>query len=161
MTITDKIKTFLKSTSDISLGYNEINFFDAEKLEEEQVGYSFDSNGKSLLTGHDGDWQKEWLVIASDNLGDPILVDTSLPQLTVLCAAHGQGTWEPFIIADGLDNLKNIISLFKHISKNRTNPVELEKHPIGKNERRNLLGEIRRQNPNSEIWYWENLLDNE
>jgi hypothetical protein len=161
MMIPEKIRTFLKSTKSVSLGYNEINFFSPEELDEEQVGYSVDPDGKSLITGKNGDWQQEWIVIGYDALGDPILADTSMPQCTVLSATHGEGDWKPFIIADSLDNLKAILLLLTNISKNRTDPDELEKTPISKKERQNLLQEIRRQNSNSEIWFWENFLEAE
>jgi hypothetical protein len=86
----DKIKQFLTNISDISLGYNEINFFDPLKLRDEQVGFSYNTEGNTLVTGNEGDWKEEWIVIANDEMGDPIIVDTSTPQLTVLNASHGR-----------------------------------------------------------------------
>src|SRR6266513_5104465 len=111
MTTLDKIKIFLSEIKDISLGYNEINFIQSENLDEEQVGYSIDTNSNSLITGKDGDWKEEWIVIASDQMGDPIIIDVSSVELTVLSAEHGEGTWEPFVIADSLDNFKNTLSI--------------------------------------------------
>lgn len=159
MIIPEKVKTFLKSAKDISLGYSDINFLNYKRISEEQVGYSFDTNGKSLVTGNDGDWQEEWLVIASDELGDPVIVDTSSPNLIVLTAAHGEGKWEPFVIADTLDNFINIINLLKVAAKNRTNPVDLEKNPISNKERQRILTEIKKQNPYTELIYWENMFE--
>jgi hypothetical protein len=71
MTILDKIKRFLSETQDISFGYNEINFVLLDRIEEEQIGYSVDAYRNSLIIGNDGDWREEWLVIASNQLGDP------------------------------------------------------------------------------------------
>lgn len=157
----DKIKQFLSGISDISLGYNEINFFDPLKLQDEQVGFSSDTEGNTLVTGNEGDWREEWIAIANDEIGDPILIDTSTPQLAVLSAPHGEGTWEPFIIADSLNNFQNIISILNKISENRTTPVDLEKNPISNSERRSALNHIKRQNPNSEISFWQDYFENE
>lgn len=157
----EKIKWFLSGMADVSLGYNEINFFQADTLEDEQVGYSFDTTGKSLNTGQEGDWQKEWIAIASDQMGDPFIVDTSSTNLRVLSAAHGEGVWEPFIVADSLDNFKSIVSILNNASKSRTNPVDLEKKPISEKERQDALRKIEQQNPNSELWFWKNYFEND
>lgn len=161
MTILDKIETFLLEITDVSLGYNEINFIQPDNLDEEQIGYSFDSNGNSLITGGDGDWQEEWLVIATDQLGDPIIVDVSSPELTVLSAAHGEGSWEPFVIASSLGCFKAIICVLHKIAKNRTNPDELEKYPITDKEREDALAKIEQKNPDVEIWFWESFFEND
>ena len=161
MKVLDKIRSFLSNTNDISLGYREINFIQPDNLDDEQIGYSIDPNGNSLITGNDRDWQEEWLVIATNDLGDPLFVDVSSPNFTVLSAQHGEGNWEPFVIAEGLDNLKDIISLLEKLSVKRTNPVEFEKLPITDKERRNFLTQIREQNPGAEISFWENFVENE
>jgi len=161
MTIPDKIKNYLSDADDISLGYNEINFVPLHNISKGQVGYSVDMNGNSLITGNDRDWQEEWLVIANDQLGDPIIVDISSADLKVLSAAHGQSTWEPFVIADSLDSFKVIISILNDISKNRRNPVDLEKNPISDKERQNALTKIEEQNPDAEIWFWENFFESD
>jgi len=159
--ILDKIKQFLTNVSDISLGYNEISFFDPLKLQDEQIGFSSDMEGNTLVTGNEGDWKEEWIVIANDEMGDPIIIDTSTPQLTVLSASHGEGAWEPFIIADSLDNFQNIISILNKISDNRTTPVDLEKNPISNNERQNVLIHIKQQNPHTELSFWQDYLEND
>ncbi len=161
MTILDKIRNFLSDITNVSLGYNEINFIQPDNLDQEQIGYSIDSNGNSLINGDDGDWQEQWLVIAADQLGDPIIVDVSSPNLSVLSAAHGEGTWEPFIIADSLDKFANIISILNNVSKDRTYPVDLEINPITDKERQEALRKIEQQNPEAEIWYWENFFEND
>ena len=115
MTNLDKVKKFLSETKDISLGYNEINFVDTDNLDEAQIGYSVDTNSNSLISDNDGDWKKEWIVIASDQLGDPIIVDTNTSELTILSASNGEGDWETFTIADTLDTFKNIISMLSQI----------------------------------------------
>ena len=158
--IQNKIKSFLTGITDVSYGYSEINFVQSNELESEQTGYSIDPEGNSLVTGNDGDWQAEWVVIANDNSGDPIIVDTHSPALTVLTAVHGENSWETFIIADSLDNFKTIISNLNSISKNRNTPVELDENPLPDKEKIEILEKIKKQNPNSELWYWEDIFDN-
>lgn len=161
MTILDKIKIFLSETKDISLGYSEINFIQPDNLDEEQIGYSIDTNGNSLVTGNDGDWQQEWLVIATDHIGDPIIVDVSTSDLTILSAEHGEGDWQPLVIADSLEKFKNILSNLDNISKDRTNPVELENNPIADKEKQYILTQIEEQNPNADLSYWETFFEND
>jgi hypothetical protein len=156
----ESIKKFLDEVSDLSLGSSEINFLRSNGLEDGQEGYSFDQNGESLITGQNGDWQENWIVIATDYVGDPIFVDTTSPALMVLSAAHGETTWDPLIIADSLDKFKDIISILATISKNRSNPVDLEKDPVNDDERSAVLKAIKNISPHSEIGYWEIFLEN-
>lgn len=160
MTGIDAVKKILEKVPDISLGYSEINFLRSDELEEGQEGYSFDSSGKSLITGKDGDWEEGWVVIASDNVGDPIFVDTAVSFLPVFSAIHGQGTWDPFIIADSLDRFIDVISILARVSENRTYPVDIENNPIDNHERKAVIKEIRKLIPHSEVEYWEAFLDN-
>ncbi|MBX2967674.1 MAG: hypothetical protein KF845_16150 [Cyclobacteriaceae bacterium] len=160
MTILEKIRKFLQDNSEISIGYNEITFFAVDELDEEQVGYSVDDNNNSLITGQEGDWKEEWLVIGVDGLiEDPIFVDTSSKQLQVLTAAHGEGEWEPIPIADTLDSFAYIIIELKKNSVNRSTPVDLEENPISDNEKKQFLARIKKNNSYSDIDYWENFLE--
>ncbi len=162
MTTLDKIRTFLRDNSEISVGYNEITFFAVDELNEGQVGYSVDDNNNSLITGQEGDWKDEWLVIGVDGLiGDPILVDTSSKKLQVFTAAHGDGEWEPISIADTLDSFTDIILELKKIRINRTTPVDLEENPITYKEKRQFIAKVKKNNSNSNIDYWENFLEDD
>jgi len=160
MTSLELIKKFLDEVTDISLGSSEIIFLRSSELDDGQIGYRVDANGKSLITGQDGDWQENWIVIASDYVGDPLFVDITSPTFTILCAAHGEMTWDPMIIADSLDNLKEIISILATVSKHRTNPVDLDADPINEDERRSVLKAIQNSIPHLDIGYWEIFLEN-
>ena len=151
----ESIKKFLDEVPDISLGYSEIIFLRSNELEDGQIGYRVDDKGNSLITGQDGDWQENWIVIASDFAGDPIFVDIASPNLTVLCAAHGEMAWDPMIIADSLDKLKEIISILINVSKHRTSPVDLEANPTREDERESVLKSIQNLIPGSDIEYWQ------
>jgi hypothetical protein len=97
--------------------------------------------------------------IATDQLGDPIIVDTGLLNSPVFSAVHGEGNWEPFVIADSLDNFKEIILALERISSNRRTPSEIEKNPINALEAQGILTKIEALNPNADIWYWESFFD--
>jgi len=160
MTILNKIKKFLFNVTDVSICYNKINFIQPANLDEEQIGYNFDSNGNSLITGMDGGWREEWLVIGTDQLGDLVIIDVSSPKLTVLCAAYGEESWESFVIANSLDNFMVIISALHKITKNRNESLNFEKDPVTDQERKNILTKIEQENPDVEMWFWENFLKN-
>lgn len=161
MNIPDQIRHFLSHAKDISLGYREVNFIGAGEIEEGQLGYTVDAKGNLLISGKDGDWRDEWLVIANDEMDDPIVVDTSSPSLIVMAVAKGEGSWDPYVIADSLENFKQILALIKKISKGREYPIDLEDKPITDEERSNALQFIEEQNPGAELWYWESFLENE
>lgn len=155
----EQINRFLGQISDISLGYSEINFASPDQLEEAQLGYSMDLDGNSLISGNDGDWEEGWLVIASDQIGDPIMVDLRNNSMPVLSAAHGEGSWEPFVIADSLDSFIIICSKLMELSKNRSNPTAIEENPIPEKEKIAFLSWIEENNPESDISYWEIFTD--
>ena len=162
MTILEKVRKFLKNDSEVSFGYNGLTFLSADKLNDGQIGYSVDSKGNSLITGQEGDWKEEWLVIGADTLvGDPIFIDTSSNKLQVLTAGHGEGEWECIPIADSLDNFADIISELKKISVKRTTPVALEKNPLAEKERNQFIQKVEKSNSETEIYYWENFLGDE
>ena len=170
MTAHNKILNFLKDVKNVSLGYRIIRFFNPKNLKEMQIGYSIDEDGNSLAaekTGYDwedehntNDWKKGWIVIGNDELGDPIIVDKSSPLLPVISAEHGCGDWEAnYVIADSLENFKNILGLLNDISKNRNYPTLLEENPISDEEKEQFLLNIKQQNKNIEyLGFWEGII---
>ena len=158
MSAKEKILEFLKSVPNKS---DKLNFFEPNRLEEEQIGYSINPNGKSLISSDSGSWQPEWIVIGNDDLGDPIIVDTNTASLKVLSAPHGEGSWTPFVIADSLDSLTNIINLvFPDIPNNPAVNAPLRKESSFRDLEK-VLEVIEKENPSAEVWYWENLLDDD
>ena len=159
MTIPKEILKFIDAQADLYIGYNEIVFFKAQNIAELQKGYSCDNTGKSLTDYSTGSWNEKWIVMATDQLGDPIFVDSSTRQFTVYNAAHGEGVWEPHVISDSLFEFKEIIGLLRKISIGRTNPVEIEENQINDKDEANFLGYINKKNPNTELWYWEQFFE--
>jgi hypothetical protein len=157
MTIPKDILKFIDAQSDLYMGYNEIVFFKPQNIAKLQIGYSYDNAGKSLTDQTVGSWNDRWIVIATDQLGDPIFIDSSSSRFTVYAAAHGEGAWEPYIISDSLFEFKEVIGLLRKISIDRTNPVEIEENPI--NDKADFLGYVTLKNPNTELWYWEQFFE--
>ena len=159
MATPEKIILFLQQATGLSIGYSEIEFADPADLDDMQVGYSIDPDGQSLVNGNKGDWRQEWLVIANDHLGDPIFLDLSQPHYPVLSAEHGEGDWEPSIIADSLDSFAATLQLLHKLAENRSSPDELEDNPISKKEKARVLSDIGRQNPEAGSSFWEVFLE--
>jgi hypothetical protein len=172
MTAHNKILNFLKDVKNVSMGYRDIRFCSPKDLKEMQIGYSVDDYGNSLVyekTGYEWEdehntntWKKGWIVIATNELGDPIIVDKSSPLLPVIYAPHGCGDWEDNqIIADSLENFRSILEMLYDICKNREYPVSLEENPISEREKRMFLLRIYQQNPNIEyLGFWELIVGN-
>ena len=154
----EAIQKFLSQQEDITLGYSELNFFEPDSLEASQVGYSFDPKGKSLITGKKGDWQANWTVIANDETGDPIFVDTATPELRVITAAHGMGSWDPEPIADSLNSFADVLSQLRLLAIGRSNPVEKLLNPLSAQEAQAFLKFVKTANPNTDPAYWETIM---
>ena len=159
MTTPKDILKFIDEQLDLYIGYNEIAFFKSENIAELQIGYSYDTAGKSLTDNNYGSWNDNWIVIATDQLGDPIFIDSSSNQFTVYTAAHGEGAWEPYVISDSLFEFNEIIGLLQKISVDRTNPLKIKENPINDKDKANFIRYITLKNPNSEVWYWEQFLE--
>lgn len=159
MTVPKAIQEFLLAVEDISFNYSELNFYKPDQLKEGQIGYSVDSLGKSLVEDSEDSWKNEWVVIASDNLGDPVFVDINSSDLHIMSAAHGMGSWEPFIIARTLKNFRSIISGLQSLSIGRTNPSDYQKNPLTTEEKEQFLEMIRELDPEKDSFYWESFID--
>ena len=161
MTEIEKIKYFLQEIDDISIGFSEINFFTADNLDKEQVGYSFDPNGNSLITGQSGDWKDGWIVVGNDDLGDPLFIDSFDSNLPVFTSQHGQGVWDAKLIANSLDKFKVILVDLRKLSVERESPSEIEENPISKTDLDRFFNKIKSDNSGLDILWWEVFLEND
>jgi hypothetical protein len=161
MTIIEKIKSFLQESEDLSIGFSELNFISADNLDDGQIGYGIDPEGNSLITGQPGSWQAGWVVIGNDNLGDPIFVACSDPDLPVYTSQHGQDEWDPTLIAKSLDSFKSILAELKELSFGRQSPNEIEENPISENDLKDFFNAVKRNNADMDIWWWETFLEND
>ncbi|WP_439698035.1 hypothetical protein ACFGVS_07085 [Mucilaginibacter sp. AW1-7] len=123
-----QILKFIDAQYDLYIGYDEIVFFKPKKIAELQVGYSYDHAGKSFADETKGSWNNSWIVIAKDQSGDSIFVDSGSSRFTVYAAAHGEGAWEPYVISDSLFEFNEVIELLPKMSFGRSNPVGIEEN---------------------------------
>jgi hypothetical protein len=159
MEFPEKILSFLNHTSSIDIGFGGFTFYQPDDLLKAQVGYSIDSRKNSILRGIEGEWKKEWIVIGLDDLvGDPIFVDTTTSSFVVM-TSEPSTEWNPYPIADSLENFSTILTHLASLSVNRSTPEEWDKNPLQDNEKKEFLTVISIANPDSEIEYWEGFLD--
>lgn len=84
----------LKIISEQIAEWIDIEIFNPELLEREQLGYSMDLEGNSLINDDEGSWQADWLVIGHIKLtGDPIIIETAEPGQPVAVLMHGMADW--------------------------------------------------------------------
>ncbi|WP_059304461.1 hypothetical protein [Bacillus cereus] len=83
-----------------------IELFNSEEIEEGQIGYRITGDGENLMSGEEGSWQEGWIVIGLDSyIGDPIFVDTKDEGCAVYTAEHGDGIWNPVLVAVSIEQV--------------------------------------------------------
>lgn len=147
--------------SEISYGVGGLKLFAPEELEKHQTGYSRSPEGKSLCDGAPGSWRPEWVAIGYETgLGDPIFLDTSVPGFPVMTAMHGEGSWEPEMIARSIEDFAAALRAFNQVATGREHPVALEQNPLSPQERDRALQQIRGgQGDEIVMDFWDVLLD--
>lgn len=162
MTAKEQITKILGGISSVNIGFSGIFIFKAADLEQAQLGYAIDANGKSLCGKRPSQWKEPWIVIGKDETeGDPVFVDTSKVHLPVFMAEHGTGIWEPFMIADSLEGFALIIKTLKDLSMGRETPLSLERNPVTEEEANQFTAMLDEHHPKSEDWYWKLMISND
>ena len=154
-------KRFISNAQNISIGFSEINILKLENIKKGQIGYSLTKNWKSLIGKNNGDWKKNWIVIATDDIDDPIFVDIEKSYLPVYTAEHGNGRWEEINIAISIENFGQILHDLKNLSIERENPNKMDKNPISDLELENFLSKTKNDNKGMNTEYWETFLEND
>lgn len=130
----------------VSLGYMRVTLFKPDKLAKVQIGYSVGPEGEKLTGSEKGDWKDTWFVIADeDQCGDPIFVDLASKDLPVYTAVHGEGDWEPELIADSFQGFIQSLEQVRSVSMKRESPTA-------------ALKRIKQINPNTYPRFWEQWL---
>ena len=137
----------------VSLGYGSIHLIPAVELEAAQQGYGV------ISEGGEKEWQDEWVVIGYEGLcGDPIFIDTSDGCFPVFTAIHGMDEWSPQLIASSFSHFVQILEQLLLLSVGRTDPIELEQHPISFQESEAFSEFITRGSLEAELDFWKGLL---
>jgi hypothetical protein len=140
----------------VSIGYAGIHLAPVSELESAQQGYSI------IPEGDETDWRAEWLVIGNEDLcGDPIFIDTDDDDYPVYTAAHGMGEWSPRLIAFTFKHFVQILQRLQVLARGRSNPVELQRHPISEQEKELFIEFIQRDSPDVDFTFCETLYETE
>ncbi|MED4054626.1 hypothetical protein P4654_10895 [Niallia taxi] len=87
-------------------------------LEDMQLGYSMDSNGRSLVGTNHGKWRENWFVIGyHDESGDPIFIVINKKSFSVYTAEHGIGEWNSKAITSSFIGFIKISNYLAELSK--------------------------------------------
>lgn len=139
-------------TDEISYGYRTVTLFSESELDEEQLGYNVNS-----ITGEiDDEWKENWLVIGrEDLLGEPLFIDLQIEELPVYTTTHGEGVWNPELVASSFKNFIESLLEVRRVSNGRSYPAELERNPLPDAEREQVLNRIAELNGNVSVEFWE------
>jgi hypothetical protein len=106
-----------------------IELFPADEVPRRQVGFAVAGDGESLVGVEPGDWRPEWLVIGYDTgCGDPIFIAENRP-FPVYTAMHGEGLWEPKLVAPSIGIFGQCLGEFQRFAVGRVIPDEVDANP--------------------------------
>ncbi|WP_053483991.1 hypothetical protein [Lysinibacillus sp. FJAT-14745] len=150
----------LKIVSEQTAEWLNIEIFNPELLEREQLGYSMDLEGNSLINDEEGSWQADWLVIGHRKLtGDPIIIETAeLGQQPVAVLMHGMGDWNAgSYLAGSVLNFQEAIQQFIELIAQKNDNQSTWK--ITCMELEQLMTRIVSADDYADKDLWESLLD--
>jgi hypothetical protein len=140
----------------IEYGISGVHIFRPERVPQGQVGFAVAIDGESLVGIGHGDWQAEWIVIGHETAcGDPIFASEESAH-PVFWAMHGEGSWEPKLVAPSLDLFRDCLMVFRRFASGRSSPRDLDANPLTPEEQALFLQDIRRPtNGNQEaLGFW-------
>jgi hypothetical protein len=127
----------------IKYGVGGIQLFRPDQVPRGQVGSSVRSDGESLVGRGPSDWRPEWIVIGHETAcGDPIFASLEAPY-PVFNAMHGQGYWNPKLVAPSIDAFAQCLTAFQGFAARRGNPVESDGNPPTPEQQAQFLTVIR------------------
>lgn len=113
----------------VDYGVGGIRLFRSDEVPPGQVGFAIASDGESLVGIGNADWRPEWVVIGYETAGGgPIFASAETPH-PVFSAMHGEGAWEPKLVAPSLGVLPLCVGKLRAFAWGRSNPVELSANP--------------------------------
>ncbi len=131
-----------------------IELFQPENLPEAQLGYAVGIGGESLVGVKPGGWLADWVVIGNETAcGDPVFASQTSPH-PIFTAMHGQGSWEPELIAPSLETFRECLDVFRRFAEGRSCPGELKAHLPSEEERARFLTDIKRLTTTDDVEAW-------
>lgn len=158
----EKVLAILKQFpfSWISIGFKQIFLYSEQEGIEGQKGYRSGFSEDALFSSFDGDWNPNWYVIGKDELNSAFYIDISQEEPEIFIALSGFDEWQQINVAANSSNFVKILSWIEKISVGRETEELLEKNPIPDIIKEQVLLQIKKENPNSEVSYWAEFLDN-
>lgn len=127
----------------VEYGVGGIQLFRPDELPRGQVGFAVKSDGTSLVGTAPGDWRPEWLVVGHETAcGDPIFASQDALH-PVFSAMHGEGFWEPKLVAPSTEIFAPCLRAFQAFAAGRSSPVEIEANPPTRQQQAQFLTVIR------------------
>lgn len=127
----------------VDYGVGGIQLFRSDEVPRGQVGFAITSGGESLVGVGPGDWRPEWVVIGRETAcGDPIFASEVTPH-PVFSAIHGEGSWEPKLVAPSLGVFAQCVTELQGFAAGRSSPVELDANPPTTEQQAQFLRVIR------------------
>jgi hypothetical protein len=127
----------------VEYGVGGIQLFQPDELPRGQVGFAVASDGEVLVGIGPGDWRPEWIVIGHETAcGDPIFA-TDEPPHPVFSAMHGEGSWEPKLVAPSIETFGACLTAFRVFAAGRSNPVQIDANPTTREQQAQFLTVIR------------------
>ncbi|MGG1341167.1 copper resistance protein [Bacillus toyonensis] len=140
---------------ELSIGYSGLIIYSNSALKKEQLGYSIDNKGNSLIGTNKGDWRQSWFVIGhEEEYGNPIFVDMSRRYLPIYTTEHGEGEWNSKIVSSSLKGFIKTANYLYDLSKNREKPIKHENNALSVNDKVKLLTKIIVQTKRLNIPFW-------
>jgi hypothetical protein len=135
-----------RSTFDIDaveFGVGGIRLFRSSEVAKGQLGFAVASNGESLGGAGPGDWRPEWVVIGIETAcGDPIFASQETPH-PVFSAMHGQGFWEPKLVAPSIAAFAKCVRELYRFATGRSWPYGIDPNPPTPEQQAEFLRAIR------------------
>jgi hypothetical protein len=127
----------------VDYGTGGLLLFTPEDVPQGQLGYTVTTDGRSLVGVGPGDWRPEWVVIGYETAcGDPIFASQESPH-PVFTAMHGQGSWDPQLVAQSLEVFRDCLLLFQRFAIGRNGQLERDANLPTAEERAQYLQNIR------------------
>lgn len=99
-----------------------VRLIPSKQLEQEQQGFSLDSQSEPVVSQAASGWRPGWIIIAhSSLLGDPYFLDTTSPDAEgdcpVFTAMSGTDTWKPRLCASSFAMFLRILAVSMELAE--------------------------------------------
>jgi hypothetical protein len=115
---------------EVAYGVGGVELYQVGELEGAQIGYSVDTNDRSLVGSRPGSWSADWIVISRETAcGDPMIFISAKPPYPVFTAMYGESVWIPEPVAPSIERFREWLAAFKRFAAHRGSPDEAEANP--------------------------------